>query len=94
MADEEAVLILSSVKVNGHAALVSAFNDRLVVVDRNGTRTIPIKDLARITHKAGVRTGRLGIVTTDGERLEVRGLRSRETPVAFQLLVRLASDAQ
>ena len=86
MADEDAVLILNSVKVNGRAALVSAFPDRLVIVDRDGTHTIPISDLARITHKNGVRSGRLGVVTVDG-----RGLRSRDTPTAFQLLVRLAS---
>jgi hypothetical protein len=92
--DEDAVLILNSVKVNGRAALVSAFPDRLVVVDRDGTRTIPIADLARITHKAGVRSGRLGIVTVGGDHLEIRGLRSRDTPAAFQVLVQLASSAR
>ncbi len=91
MADGEAVLILNSVKVNGRAALVSAFPDRLVIVDRDGTQTIPIRDLARITHKAGLRAGRLGILTTDGREFAIRGLRSRDTPTAFQLLVQLAS---
>jgi len=38
-----------------------------------------------------VRSGRLGIVTTDGREFSIRGLRSRDTPTAFQLLVRLAS---
>ena len=91
MADEDAVLILNSVKVNGRAALVSAFPDRLVIVDRDGTHTIPIGDLARVTHRNGVRSGRLGIVTTEGREFSIRGLRSRDTPTAFQLLVRLAS---
>lgn len=91
MADEDAVLILNSVKVNGRTALVSAFSDRLVIVDRDGTTTIPVGDLARITHKAGLRAGRLGVVTTDGREFSIRGLRSRDTPTAFQLLVRLAS---
>ncbi|MGZ4688120.1 MAG: hypothetical protein ACXVKA_01705 [Acidimicrobiia bacterium] len=93
MGDEAAALILRSVKVNNRTALVSAFTDRLVIVDRNGTRAIPIADLARITHKAGLRSGRLGIVTVDGEQLVIRGLRSRDTPTAYQVLVRLAQDA-
>jgi hypothetical protein len=92
--DDEAALILNSVKVNGRTALVSAFTDRLVIVDRNGTRVIPIAELARITHKAGVRSGKLGIVTVDGEVLAIRGLRSRDTPTAYQVLVRLALAAQ
>jgi hypothetical protein len=92
--DDEAALILNSVKVNGRAALVSAFTNRLVIVDRDGTRVIPIGDLARITHKAGLRTGRLGIVTVTGEEIAIRGLRSGETPTAYQILVRLASAAQ
>ena len=41
-----------------------------------------------------MRTGRLGIVTVDGEEIMVRGLRSAETPTAYQILVRLASAAQ
>jgi ABC-type hemin transport system substrate-binding protein len=92
--DAEAALVLNSVKVNNRAALVSAFPDRLVIVNRDGTRTIPIRDLARITHKAGIRTGRLGIVTVDGEELIIRGLRSRDTPTAYQVLVQLAQAAQ
>ena len=91
---DEAALVLSSVKVNRRSALVSAFPDRLVIVDSTGTRNIPIRDLARITHKAGVRTGRLGIVTVDGEELVIRGLRARDTPTAYQVLVQLASAAQ
>jgi hypothetical protein len=92
--DEEAALILNSVKVNGRAALVSAFTNRLVVVDSTGTRVIPIGDLARITHKSGVRSGRIAIVTVDGEELLIRGLRARDTPTAYQVLVRLALAAQ
>jgi hypothetical protein len=30
----------------------------------------------------------------DGEVLQIRGLRARDTPTAYQILVRLASDAQ
>lgn len=92
--DHEAALILNSVKVNGRTALVSAFTDRLVIVDSTGTRVIPIGELARITHKSGLRSGRIGIVTVDGEELLVRGLRARDTPTAYQVLVRLALAAQ
>ncbi len=92
--EAEAALVLNSVKVNNRAALVSAFPDRLVIVTSGGTRNIPIRDLARITHKAGIRTGRLGIVTADGEELIVRGLRSKDTPTAYQVLVQLAQAAQ
>jgi ABC-type hemin transport system substrate-binding protein len=92
--EAEAALVLNSVKVNNRAALVSAFPDRLVIVTSDGTRNIPIEDLARITHKAGIRTGRLGIVTVDGEELIIRGLRSKDTPTAYQVLVQLAQAAQ
>ena len=92
--EAEAALVLNSVKVNNRAALVSAFPDRLVIVTRDGTRSIPIHDLARITHKAGIRAGRLGIVTVEGEELIIRGLRARDTPTAYQVLVRLAQAAQ
>ena len=89
-----AALVLNSVKVNNRIALVSAFPDRLVIVDRNGTRAIPIADLARITHKSGVKTGRIGIVTVENEEIVIRGLRANETPTAYQILVRLALAAQ
>jgi hypothetical protein len=92
--DEEAALILKSVKVNGRAALFSAFTNRLVIVDATGTRVIPIGDVARITNKSGVRSGRIGIVTVEGENLVIRGLRARDTPTAYQVLVRLALAAQ
>ncbi len=90
--EEEAALVLHSVKVNNRTALFSAFPDRLVVVDRDGTRTIPIRDLARITHKSGLRTGRIGIVTVNGDELVIRGLRASDTPAAYQVLVRLVTD--
>jgi hypothetical protein len=92
--DEVAALVLKSVKVNNRIALVSAFTNRLVIINREGTRTIPVADLARITHKSGVKTGRIGIVTVDGEEITIRGLRASETPTAYQVLVRLALAAQ
>jgi hypothetical protein len=91
---DEAALVLNSVKVNNRSALVSAFPDRLVIVESTGTRVIPIGDLARITHKSGVRTGQIGIVTVDGEELAIRGLRARDTPTAYQILVQLATAAR
>jgi hypothetical protein len=89
--EEEAALVLRSVKVNNRAALFSAFPDRLVVVDRDGTRTIPIRDLARITHKSGLRSGQIAIWTVDGDELVIRGLRAGDTPTAYLVLVRLAT---
>ncbi len=91
---DEAALVLQTVKVNNRPALVSAFPDRLVVVESTGTRAIPIGDLARIAHKGGLRTGRIMITTVDGEQLVIRGLRARDTPAAYQVLVRLASAAR
>jgi hypothetical protein len=92
--DDVAALVLNSVKVNNRMALVSAFTNRLVIVTREGTRAIPIGDLARITHKSGIKTGRIGIVTVDNEEIVIRGLRANETPTAYQILVRLALAAQ
>ena len=92
--DDEAAIILNSVKVNGRAALVSAFTNRLVIVDRTGTRVIPIGDLARITHKSGVRSGRIGIVTVEGEELIDPRAPRRRHPDGVPGLVRLALAAQ
>lgn len=89
--DDSAALVLQQVKVNGRASVLSAFDDRLMLVNGDGTRTIPMSDLARIAHKAGLRTGRLVITLTNGEVLVVRGLRSRDTPTAYTILVSLAS---
>ena len=91
--DEAASLILNDVKVDRRAALVSAFADRIVIVTHLGTRAIPTSSIARINHKAGLRTGRISITTVDGEQVVVRGLRSRDTPTAYQVLVRIAQAA-
>jgi hypothetical protein len=91
---EVAALVLQKVKVNGRSSVLSAFDDRLMLVNGDGTRTVPMSDLARIAHKAGLRTGRLTITLADGEVLVVRGLRSRDLPAAYTILVKLASAAQ
>jgi hypothetical protein len=91
---DEAALVLKTVKLNGRATQLVAFADRLLLVDPDGPRTIPTRDLARISHKAGLRTGRIMITTVHGEQLDIRGLRSRDTPTAYQILVRLATAAQ
>jgi hypothetical protein len=49
--------------------------------------------LARIAHKAGLRTGRIMLTTTDGEEIVIRGLRSQDTRTAYRILVRLATEA-
>jgi hypothetical protein len=91
---DEAVLVLKTVKVNGRAAQLFAFPDRLLLVDTTGSRTIPIRDVARIAHKASIRTGRLVLRTVDDEELIVRGLKARDTTAAYRILVQLASAAQ
>jgi hypothetical protein len=91
---EDAALVLDSVKLNGRPAKVFAFADRLLLVDADGGRTVPMRGVARIAHKAGLRTGRLVITTADGEQLVVKNLKSRDTRTAYRILVRLASEAQ
>jgi hypothetical protein len=91
---DEAVLVLKTVKLNGRPAEVFAFSDRLLLVDTDGSRTVPTRDLARIAHKSGLRTGRIMITTVDGEQLVVRNIRARDTPTAYQILVSLASAAR
>ena len=90
---DEATLVLKTVKVDGRAAQIFVFPDRLLVVDTTGSRTIPIRHLARIAHKAGLRTGRIMLTMVDGEELVIRGLKSRDTPTAYQILVSLATAA-
>jgi hypothetical protein len=90
---EDAALVIQSVKVDGRPCWVSAFSDHVAIIFSDDTRTIPIRDIARITHKTGIRTGRIGIVTVGGEQLVIRGVRARDTAVAYQILVKLASSA-
>jgi hypothetical protein len=94
VADEAAALVLQKVKVNGRGAVLSVYADRIMIVNADGTRRIPITDVARIAHKAGIRTGRITLTLGDGEQLDVRGLRARDTPTAYRIMVRMASDAK
>ena len=64
--DEAASLILNDVKVDRRTALVSAFADRIVIVTHLGTRAIPASSIARINHKAGLRTGRIRAHRSEG----------------------------
>jgi hypothetical protein len=91
---DEAALVLKTVKLNGRPAQVFAFADRLLLVDPDGSHRVAMSDVARITHKSGFRRGRLTITTTACEHFEVRNLRARDTPTAYQILVSLASAAQ
>jgi hypothetical protein len=93
MAGDEATLVLKTVKIDGRAAQLFVFPDRLLLVDTTGSRTIPIRHVARIAHKAGLRTGRIMLTTVDGEEMVIRGLRARDTPTAYRILVRLATEA-
>jgi hypothetical protein len=93
VSDDAAALILEHVKVDGRSALVSAFSDRVVFVTSIGTRAIAMSEVARISHKVGIRTGRIGLTTVDGEQLVIRGLRAGDTSAAYQVLIRLASAA-
>jgi hypothetical protein len=89
----EAVLALDDVKVNRRPARVYAFADRIEVVDRHGLRTVRLTDVMRITNKTGLRRGRITVIVEGGDRIEIRSLRSADTPVAFRLLVELARGA-
>jgi hypothetical protein len=91
--NEDAALVLQTVKVNGRAAWFSAYSDRLTIVESDGTRSIPIRQVARISHRTGLRT-RLDLVLKDGEVVSIRGLKARDVQQAYRILVRLAADAR
>jgi hypothetical protein len=89
---EDAALVLRSVKVNGRSAWLSAYADHLSIVQSDGTRDIPIQSLARVSHRTGMRS-RLTLVLKSGEELVVRGLKARDVPRAYRIIVRLAASA-
>jgi hypothetical protein len=91
-AKQDAALVLQSVKVNGRSAWFSAYTDHLSIVGSDGTRDIPIGQVARISHRTGLRS-RLDLVLHDGEVLSIRGLKARDVPKAYRILVRLATTA-
>ena len=90
--DEDAALVLRTVKVNGHGAVLSAYSDHLSIVQSDGTRDIPIHAIARISHRTGMRS-RLTLVLQSGEELEVRRLKAKDVTRAYGILVQLASKA-
>ena len=89
---EDAALVLQSVKVNGRAAWFSAYSDHLSIVTSDGTEDIPIRRVARISHRTGLRS-RLDLAMVDGEVVSIRGLKARDVPTAYRVLVRLAAAA-
>lgn len=89
----DAVLALDDVKIGGHLARVYAFADRIEIIDHDGLRVVALTDVARITTKSGLRHGRVTVITSKGETIEIRNLKAADTPVAFRLLVGLARDA-
>jgi hypothetical protein len=78
--------------VNGHSAWVSAYTDHLSIVESDGTRNIPIHAIARVSHRTGMRS-RLNLVLQSGEELVIRGLKAKDVPRAYRIIVRLASTA-
>jgi hypothetical protein len=89
---EDAALVLQTVKVNGHSAWFSAYTDRLTIVESDGTREIPIRSVARISHRTGTRS-KLVLDLHSGDALVIRGLKPRDTQRAYRILVQLASSA-
>ena len=87
---EDAALVLRSVKVNGQSAWISAYRDHLSIVQSDGTRDIPINALARVSHRTGMRS-RLNLVLQSGEELVIRGLKAKDVPRAYWIIVQLAS---
>jgi hypothetical protein len=89
---EDAALVLRSVKVNGQSAWISAYRDHLSIVQSDGTRDIPINAIARVSHRTGLRS-RLSLVLQSGEELVIRGLKAKDVPRAYWIIVQLASKA-
>jgi hypothetical protein len=89
---EDAVLVLRTVKVNGHSAVVSAYSDHVSIVQSDGTREIPIHAIARISHRTGMRS-RLTLVLQTGEELVIRRLKAKDVQRAYWIFVQLASRA-
>ncbi len=87
------MLALQDVKVDGVKAIVYAFPDRIEIVETATTRAVSFHDVARITTKSGLRKGRVTIIGTDDAPMVITGLRARDTPVAYRVLVQLAMDA-
>jgi len=87
---EDAALVMRSVKVNGQSAWVSAYRDHLSIVQGDGTRDIPINAIARVSHRTGMRS-RLNLVLQSGEELVIRGLKAKDVPRAYWIIVQLAS---
>ena len=87
---DHAALVLRSVKVNGRSAWLSAYRDHLSIVQSDGTRDIPINAIARVSHRTGMRS-RLNVVLQSGEELVIRGLKAKDVPRAYWIIVQLAS---
>jgi hypothetical protein len=87
---EEARLALRSVRVNGRAANLYVFDDRLVVATDAGDRVIPMDRLERVATRRSWRGARLLLALADDEMLQVRGLSASSTSVAHRTIVGIA----
>jgi len=83
-------MVLDKVKVNGAAATVYLFTDRLVVRTEDDEQEICVGEIARVATKGTVRTGTVTVGLADGGLLAIRGLRLRDARLAHRTLVRLA----
>jgi hypothetical protein len=87
---EDARLALQKVRVNGRAAGLYVYDDRLVLATDAGDREIPMHRLERVATRPSWRGARLLLALRDDEILEVRGLSASSASVAQRTIVGIA----
>jgi hypothetical protein len=90
---KEARLALTNVRVDGRAADLYVYADRLVVATEHGEQVIPMGRLERVATRRSWRGGaRLRLALTGNEIVEVRKLSTSTTVTAHRTIVGIARD--
>jgi hypothetical protein len=90
---DEARLAVRGVRVNGLAADLYVYDDRIVITSDEGDRRIPMRQLDRVaTRRAWGRGARLLLALSGGEIVEIRRLSASATGTAHRTIVTIARD--
>jgi len=89
----EARLALTRVRVDGAAADLYVYDDRLVVTTEHGDRVIPMGRLERVATRRTWRGGAKLLLALSGDQIvEVRKLSPSTTVTAHRTIVGIARD--
>lgn len=87
---EEARLYLAKVRINHRRGSFFVYDDRFVISTDAGERTIPMRNLDKLSTRKSLRGAKLLLLFDNDELVEIRGLSTSDTTVAHRTIVAVA----